>query len=73
MSKIKVTVWNEYIHEKRDAKIGKIYPEGIHGAIRQMLGKYEELEIRTATLDMEDHGRIQPFIERILPRFCTML
>ena len=32
MSKINVTIWNEFIHEK-SPEIAKIYPEGIHGAI----------------------------------------
>ncbi len=53
--KINVTVWNEFIHEK-DERIAKIYPEGIHGAIAQMLGRDTNLNIRTATLDMPEHG-----------------
>lgn len=55
MKKIRVTVWNEFIHEK-DEKIAKIYPQGIHGAIAEMLGKYNLYEIRTATLDMPENG-----------------
>jgi len=54
--KIKVTVWNEYRHEKRSEHIAKIYPEGIHGAIANYLKQDQELEVRTATLDEEDHG-----------------
>lgn len=56
MNKINVTIWNEYIHERKDEAIAKIYPDGIHGAIAQMLGKDEEFNIRFATLDMEEHG-----------------
>ncbi len=55
MAKLNVTVWNEFIHEKEE-NIAKIYPEGIHGAIAQMLGKYHEYNIRTATLEMPEHG-----------------
>lgn len=55
MKKIRVTVWNEFIHEK-DEKIAKVYPQGIHGAIAEMLGKYNLYEIRTATLDMPENG-----------------
>lgn len=55
MRTIRVTVWNEYIHEK-DPRIAKIYPNGIHGAIASMLGREEDFEIRTATLDMPEHG-----------------
>ena len=35
---IRVTVWNEYCHEKSEEKIAKIYPNGIHGAIADFLG-----------------------------------
>ena len=56
MKKIRVTVWNEYIHERKEERIGKVYPNGIHGAIAEMLGREEDFEIKTATLDMEDHG-----------------
>ena len=53
--KLRVTVWNEFIHEKNE-RIAKVYPDGIHGAIASMLGRYEDLEIRTATLEMPEHG-----------------
>lgn len=55
MKKINVTIWNEFVHEK-DPKIAKIYPDGIHGAIAQMLGRNAEYNIRTATLEMPEHG-----------------
>jgi len=56
MSKaIKVTVWNEYRHEKKSEKIGQIYPEGMHGAIANYL-RQEGLEVSTATLDEPEHG-----------------
>ena len=33
MSKtIRVTVWNEYRHEKTNAQIAQIYPDGMHNA-----------------------------------------
>ena len=53
---INVTVWNEYVHETTQEKIAKIYPDGIHMAIKTMLGRNEEFNIRTATLDMPEHG-----------------
>jgi trehalose utilization protein len=55
MHKINITVWNEFIHEK-DGRIQKIYPKGIHGAIAEMLGKYDQYNITTATLEMPEHG-----------------
>jgi len=53
---IRVTVWNEYRHEKKDSEVAKIYPEGIHGAIAKYLRKQEDLNVRTATLDEPEHG-----------------
>lgn len=53
---IKVTVWNEYRHEKSKPKVAEIYPKGIHAAIADFLGKDPEVEVRTATLDDPDHG-----------------
>src|SRR5262245_58719019 len=53
---IRVTVWNEYRHEKESAKIGAIYPEGIHGAIAAGLREHGDLTVRTATLDEPEHG-----------------
>ena len=52
----KVTVWNEYRHEKKDPNIAKVYPEGIHGAIASYLKKESDLDVRTATLDEPEHG-----------------
>jgi trehalose utilization protein len=51
----RVTVWNEYRHEKSDAEVAKIYPEGIHEAIAQHL-RAEGFTVRTATLDEPEHG-----------------
>ena len=53
---INVTVWNEYKHERESELVAKIYPDGIHMAIKKMLGRNEEFNIRTATLDMPEHG-----------------
>lgn len=53
---IKVTVWNEYKHEREYENIGKVYPEGIHGCIAGFLGKEGDIQVRTATFDMPEHG-----------------
>ena len=60
---IRVTVWNEYWHEKAEEKIGKIYPNGIHGCLAEMLGKEEDFEVRTATLDDPECGLTQEVID----------
>ena len=53
---IRITVWNEYKHEREYENIRKVYPEGIHGCIAGFLGKEEDLAVRTATFDMLEHG-----------------
>lgn len=60
---IKVTVWNEYRHEKENEYIASIYPEGIHGAIASNLKKDSNFEIRTATLDETDHGLTEDVLQ----------
>lgn len=57
MSKpIRVTVWNEYRHEKTDETVSAVYPDGIHMAIAGFLGKMEGFTALTATLDEPEHG-----------------
>ena len=60
---IRVTVWNEYHHERQDENVRKIYPEGIHKAIADFLNKEEDFEVRTATLDEENCGLSDDVIE----------
>lgn len=52
----KVTIWNEFLHEKKSEHIAKIYPEGIHQAIAQGISRFEPFEVRTATLEEPEHG-----------------
>jgi trehalose utilization protein len=54
--KIRVTVWNENVHEKKLAVVQKIYPQGIHGAVAEGLRKSPDLDVRIATLDQPEHG-----------------
>lgn len=53
---IRVTVWNEYEHERKIPEIGKIYPEGIHGAIKKILSSEDDMIVRCATLDEPEQG-----------------
>lgn len=52
---IRVTVWNEFIHEKQVPEIAEIYPDGIHGYIARFLEK-AGMKTRLASLDMPEHG-----------------
>ena len=53
---IKVTVWNEYMHETHQPEVAEIYPKGIHGCIADFLGSNEDIVVRTATLFDPEHG-----------------
>jgi trehalose utilization protein len=55
MSGIRVTVWNEYRHEKESEEIAAVYPRGIHDAIAEGL-KEAGFDTATATLDEPEHG-----------------
>ena len=47
---IKVTVWNEFRHEKQNSHVKSLYPEGIHGALTSYLSRQPDIEARGATL-----------------------
>jgi trehalose utilization protein len=55
---IRVTVWNEFVHERENEAVRAIYPEGIHEAIgtglRDRLG--DDVTLATATLDQPENG-----------------
>ena len=52
---MKITVWNEFAHEKSDPAVKAIYPDGIHAVIASFL-KDAGYEVRTATLDDPECG-----------------
>ena len=53
---IKVTVWNEFRHEKELEHVKEIYPNGIHSCIAEFLDQHEDIFVRTASLDEPEHG-----------------
>lgn len=59
---IRVTVWNEYKHEREYENIHKIYPDGIHSCIAAFLEK-EEFTVKTATFDMPEHGLTEEILQ----------
>ncbi|MFD7520665.1 ThuA domain-containing protein [Paenibacillus chitinolyticus] len=59
---IKVTVWNENVHEKTNAKVAEVYPEGIHGAIASGIAG-DSFQIRTATQEQPEHGLTQEVLD----------
>jgi trehalose utilization protein len=55
---MRVTVWNEYVHERHDEPVRRVYPDGIHAPIadglRRILG--DDARVGVATLDEPEHG-----------------
>ncbi len=55
---IRVTIWNEYLHEKLQENVAEIYPQGIHGTIGEFLqASSSDIVVKYATLEQDDeHG-----------------
>lgn len=53
---VRVTIWNEFEHEKDNDAVRKIYPDGIHKTIEKGLKLHSGIETRTATMDQPEHG-----------------
>jgi trehalose utilization protein len=60
---IRVTVWNEFRHEKKDQEVADVYPDGIHGAIAEGLNAIDGITARTAILDEPEHGLTQEVVD----------
>jgi trehalose utilization protein len=56
MSKIRVVVWGENVHENKSETIRKVYPKGMHNCIADGLSSEDLFSISTATLQEPDHG-----------------
>jgi trehalose utilization protein len=56
MSDIRITVWNEFRHEKIHEHIRKVYPDGIHSVIADGLKEHGLASVRTASLDEPENG-----------------
>jgi trehalose utilization protein len=56
---INVVVWNEFLHERHDAAVRAIYPDGIHATIARALGEDAGLSVSIASLDEPEHGLTQ--------------
>lgn len=57
-SQLRVTVWNEFVHERERDDVKSVYPDGLHvviaEALRAQLG--DTANVRTATLEEPEHG-----------------
>jgi trehalose utilization protein len=61
--KPRVTIWNEFRHEKKNPKVKEVYPDGIHQALARYL-RGEGFEAGTATLDEPEHGLSEAVLAR---------
>lgn len=52
---VKVTVWNEFLHEKVHEEVKAVYPDGIHNALAKGVAA-GDIEVATATLEEPEHG-----------------
>ncbi len=62
-SAVRVTIWNEFLQEREDEAVRRVYPEGIHKALEQGLRDYPGFMIRTATLGDPDQGLADAVLE----------
>ena len=56
MRQIRVLVWGEFVQERTEEAVARVYPRGIHEAIAEHLRKQPDMVVRTATLDEPEHG-----------------
>ena len=61
---INLIIWNEFVHEQEDEHVKSIYPNGIHGCIKEFLSDDKDLSIKTATLEQQDHGLSEELLEK---------
>ena len=61
---INVTIYNEFIHEQKNETVRKVYPDGIHTAIANLLGSQQDFVIRTATLEEPEHGLTDDVLDK---------
>jgi trehalose utilization protein len=56
LARTRVTIWNEFLHERENETVRALYPDGIHNALAHGVARFGDLETATATLEQPDHG-----------------
>jgi trehalose utilization protein len=56
MGELRVTIYNEFIHEQNNDFVKKIYPKGMHETIAAHMREQPGIAVKTATLEMPEHG-----------------
>lgn len=60
---IRVTIWNEFIHEKEDADAKAVYPDGIHAFVKSFL-ECDDIVVKLACLEDENQGITDELLEQ---------
>jgi len=63
MEELRLTIYNEFVHEQKNDFVKKIYPKGMHEAIAEYMRKEPGLHVKTATLEMPDHGLTEEVLD----------
>jgi trehalose utilization protein len=54
---LRVTVWNENLHEQQQESVRKVYPKGMHAPIAEGIEReLDDASVRVATFDEPEHG-----------------
>jgi trehalose utilization protein len=61
--KLRVTVWGENVHERKNRIVREIYPRGMHATIAEAIGEDRAFVVRTATLQQPQHGLTQRVLD----------
>ena len=59
----RIIVWGENVHERENAIVRDIYPDGMHAAIASTLSQDAGLSVSTATLQEPEHGLPQERVD----------
>ncbi len=63
MEGLKLTIYNEFVHEQKNDFVKKLYPKGMHEAIAEYMRKEPGFHVKTATLEMPDHGLAEEVLD----------
>jgi trehalose utilization protein len=62
-TRLRITVWGENVHERENPLVRDIYPQGMHTTIAEGIGEEREFDVRTATLQEDEHGLTDSVLE----------
>ncbi len=60
---LRLTIYNEFVGEQKTDFVKKIYPKGLHEAIAEYMRKEPGFHVKTATLEMPDHGLTEEVLD----------